>query len=86
MVIVLDKPKITNEKLEIKLNYKCKNCGCNVYKTNIGELMEEAIQNKIKEYKPAEIVYKLEPQLELPDIKQMWKDKNKEKNWKPTRY
>jgi C4-type Zn-finger protein len=50
MVIVLDKPTFPNEKIVVKLHYKCKKCGCNVYKTNIMELAEELIQKKVKEF------------------------------------
>lgn len=49
MVIVLDKPKLPNERLIIKLHWKCKNCNCHVYKTNILELAEEAIEKKMNE-------------------------------------
>jgi len=55
MVIVLDKPTLPNERLVIKLHYKCKNCGCNVYKSNIAELAEEVIQKKLKEFEHEKI-------------------------------
>jgi len=50
MVIVLDKPTFPNEKIIVKLHYKCKKCGCNVYKTNVCEVAEEVIQQKAREY------------------------------------
>ena len=54
MVIVLDKPTFPNENIIVKLHYKCKSCGCNVYKTNICDVAEEVIQKMINNYKPIE--------------------------------
>ena len=54
MVIVLgDLPTFPNKEIIVKLHYKCKNCGCNTYKTNVGDLMEKSIQKRVEEYKIA---------------------------------
>jgi len=55
MVIILDRPKFPNEKIIVKLHYKCKHCECNVYKTNICDIAEEYLQNKIKGYHESNI-------------------------------
>jgi len=40
MVIVNDKPVFPNKDIVIKKHYKCPKCGCNVYDTNVMELLD----------------------------------------------
>ena len=41
MTIVNDKPVFPNKNIIVKKHYKCPKCGCNVYDTNMLDILDE---------------------------------------------